>query len=88
MDLRERHGARAASILSPDKKGYRANAWVDAYTSWVIQNLVGVKGRNPTDVASTLLREWVTANKDDLEKMGLWPPQVRAGQAVIIPPGA
>ena len=86
--MRNDPGNRAASILLPDKKGHRVNAWVDSYTDWVIRNLVGVKGTNPTDVASTLLREWVTANKADLERMGLWPPEVRAGRAVIIPPGA
>lgn len=86
--MRKTHGSRAAAILAPDKKGYRVNAWVDAYTDWVIRNLVGYKGTNPTDVASTLLREWVTANKVELERLGLWPPEIRAGRAVIVPPGA
>ena len=86
--MRNRASRRAASILAPDKKGYRVNAWVDAYTDWVIRNLVGYKGTNPTDVASTLLREWVTANKTELERIGLWPPEIRAGRAVIVPPGA
>ena len=80
--------SRAASILAPDPKGHRVNAWVDAYTDWVIRNLVGYKGRNRTDVASTLLREWITANRDELETLGLWPPEIRAGRAVIVPPGA
>jgi hypothetical protein len=64
------------------------NAWVDAYTSWVISNLVGYKGTSRTDVATTLLREWITANRGELERLGLWPPEIRAGRAVIVPPGA
>ena len=86
--MRNTSSSRTAAILGSEKKGYRVNAWVDAYTDWVIRNLVGYKGKNPTDVASTLLREWVTANKPELERLGLWPPEIRAGRAVIVPPGA
>lgn len=86
--MRKPSSSRAASILASNKGGYRVNAWVDAYTDWVIRNLVGYKGTNPTDVASTLLREWVVANKAELQELGLWPPEIRAGRAVIVPPGA
>ena len=87
--MRNDPGSRPASILAPQAKGgHRVNAWVDAYTDWVISNLVGYKGTSRTDVASTLLREWITANKGELERLGLWPPEIRAGRAVIIPPGA
>ncbi|MEX2151714.1 MAG: hypothetical protein WD825_00140 [Gemmatimonadaceae bacterium] len=86
--MRKHTSSRAATILPSDKRGHRVNAWVDAYTDWVIRNLVGYKGTNPTDVASTLLREWVTANRAELQELGLWPPTIRAGRAVIVPPGA
>lgn len=86
--MRKHSSSRAAEILPANKGGHRVNAWVDTYTHWVIRNLVGYKGKNPTDVASTLLREWVTANRAELQELELWPPTIRAGRAVIVPPGA
>lgn len=79
---------RPASILRQEKKGKRVNAWVDVYTHWVIENLVGTMGRNPTDVATTIIHEWMVANRPVLETLKLWPPEIEAGKVKIIPPGA
>ncbi|MGQ0813568.1 MAG: hypothetical protein ACT4O1_03800 [Gemmatimonadota bacterium] len=80
-------GEKAAEIIDGGG-GHRVNGWVDAYTKFVIKSLVGTKGRSETAVVATLLSEWIKDNRADLEKMGLWPPQVRAGRPVVVPPGA
>lgn len=78
---------RAASFLDGSEHK-KLQTWVEAYTHWVVMSLVGIKGRRESDVVATLLREWIKDNRDDLEKLGLWPPQLRSGKAVIVRPGA
>lgn len=44
---------------------------VDAYTKWVLDHLVGVKGRNPGDVAYYILRDWIRSNREELASLGI-----------------
>jgi hypothetical protein len=79
---------RIGEILNAKPGGHRVNGWVDSYTNWVIKQLVGTRGRNRTDVVSTIIREWMNDHREELEAMGVGPPRIRAGRVQIVPPGA
>jgi hypothetical protein len=55
---------------------------VDEFTYWVLERLVGVKGRNPSDVAYFVLRDWIQAHREELEHLGI-SVQVAEGRLTI-----
>ncbi len=81
-------GERAGVIIDGSKKR-KVQTQVDGYTKWLIQNLRG-SGMGSTEgrVLAAIIDQWMVANRDYLNDLGLWPPQVRAGKAVVLPPGA
>jgi hypothetical protein len=79
---------RAGSIIGAIRGGHKAQASVDSYTNWVIDSLIGYKGRNRNDVVSTIIREWLNDHRVELEAVGIPLPRIRTGEVAIIPPGA
>ena len=86
LELGGRVTRRAAQIL-PGSDPVRIKTSLDAYHGWLVQNLRGVKGRNDSDVLATIVREWTKDNRAELERLGLWPPEIDSGRAIVVPPG-
>lgn len=53
------------------KGSHKAQASVEAYTWYVIQQLVGIKGRNDSDVVAFILKDWIGDHKDELKEYGI-----------------
>lgn len=82
-------GKRTAEMLSGEEgSSYRAQTTVPLYYGWVIKNLVHLWGKGESEVVRTIIDRWMVANQENLRELGLWPPDVRAGRAIVIPPGA
>ena len=52
-------------------KSYKIQANVEEYTRFVVENLVGIKGTNPSDVVSFVLKEWISEHREELREYGL-----------------
>ena len=82
-------GGRSAEILGGDGvSAYKAQAMVSAYYGWVIRNLVHTWGKGESEVVRTIIDRWMVDHREELRELGLWPPKIRAGDAVVVPPGA
>ena len=83
-------GERAGRILSGGEgQAVKVQTTVSQYHGWVISSLVHTLGKSEAEVARAIINEWMVANRDSLLRdLGLWPPEVKAGRAVVIPPGA
>ena len=81
--------AERVAVIIDGSKSCKVQTQVDGTTKWIIQNLVG-SGMGSTEgrVLSTIIDRWMVANRDYLKDLGLGPPEVRAGKAVVVPPGA
>lgn len=44
---------------------------VETYTSHVIDKLVGIKGRDRSDVAAFILRSWISEHQDEIQGYGI-----------------
>lgn len=65
-------------------KSHKVSAQVDAFTFWAIEKLRGVGiGRNRSDVASFMLRDWLLTHRDRLEQWGIT-AQVMDGNLVVM----
>jgi hypothetical protein len=66
-----------ASARSP-----RLQPTVDHFTYQVIAKLVGIKGRDEQDVTYYILRDWIRANREELESLGIT-VEVRGGHIIV-----
>lgn len=46
-------------------------ATVETYTSHVIDRLVGIKGRDRSDVAAFILRSWISEHQEEIRGYGI-----------------
>lgn len=53
------------------KGSHKAQANVEAYTWYVIRELVGIKGRSDSDVVAFILKDWIGDHKDELKEYGI-----------------
>jgi hypothetical protein len=44
---------------------------VETYTSHVIDRLIGIKGRDRSDVAAFILRSWVSEHREEIAGYGI-----------------
>ena len=49
----------------------KAQPYLDAYPLWVLDHLIGAKGRSRGEVAATLIREWIIEHEEWLEQRGI-----------------
>ena len=52
-------------------KSFKVQANVEEYTHFVVENLIGIKGTNSSDVVSFILKEWISEHRDELKDYGL-----------------
>lgn len=58
----------------PKNKGnssYKIQGNVEAYTHYVINELVGIKGRNPSDVVVFIVKNWIGEHQAELKEYGI-----------------
>jgi hypothetical protein len=80
---------RAAEILGGDEgASCKAQTTVSLYYGHVIKSLVHVLGKSESEVVRAIIDQWMVTNREYLRELGLHPPTVRAGKAVVVPPGA
>ena len=67
---RDVHPITAPTFRGDDERGH-PQPKVDAYTLWVLEKLVGVRGRDVSDVAYFILRDWIQSHQAELEHLGI-----------------
>ena len=50
---------------------YLVNARVETYSSHVLDRLVGIKGRDRSDVAAFIIRSWIAEHREELTAYGI-----------------
>lgn len=51
--------------------GKTISVYTEPYTKYVIQQLIGIKGKSESEVASYLLKEWIGKNREELKEYGI-----------------
>jgi hypothetical protein len=72
----------SGTVLRESTDTFKVHPNLDAYTHWVLDNLVGIKGRTISDVAYFILRDWIQDHRDELQHLGLSPK--RQGPDLIL----
>jgi len=49
----------------------RLSVYTEKYTKYVIQRLVGIKGKSESDVVNFILKDWIGDHIEELEKMNI-----------------
>jgi hypothetical protein len=47
------------------------SVYTEQYTKFVIKNLIGIKGKSESEVASFLLKNWISDHLDELKEYGI-----------------
>lgn len=50
---------------------YAVNTTVETYSSHVLDRLVGIKGRDRSDVAAFIIRSWIAEHRDEIAGYGI-----------------
>lgn len=50
---------------------FKVQAQVDTYTHWVLDHLVGLRGRSVSDVAYFIIRDWIQTHREELDSLGI-----------------
>ncbi len=53
------------------------SVYTEPYTKFVIKNLVGIKGKSESEVASFILKDWMSDRTDELRDYGITPKLAR-----------
>ena len=61
-------------------KGEKIQSFVPSFQRYVIQELIGIKGTNESDVVGKIVDEWITRNIDFLEKAEITIKKWRKGR--------
>jgi hypothetical protein len=72
----------SGTVLRESTASYKVHPNLDAYTHWVLENLVGIKGRTISDVTYFILRDWIQNHREELDHLGLAP--IRQGPDLAI----
>lgn len=49
----------------------RLNIYSEAYTEFVINSLVNIKGKSISDVANFIIKEWISDHREELKEYGI-----------------
>lgn len=63
-------------------ESFKVQAQVDQYTHWVLDHLVGLRGRSVSDVAYFIMRDWIQTHRDELDSLGI-SAQIADGRMVL-----
>lgn len=55
----------------PKKGSYKIQGNVEAYTHYVVQQLISIKGRGPSDVVAFIVKDWIGDHRDELKEYGI-----------------
>lgn len=58
----------------PKNKGngsYKIQGNVEEYTNYVVNQLVRIKGRGPSDVVAFIVKDWIGDHRDELKEYGI-----------------
>ena len=47
------------------------SVYTEPYTEFVMDSLVGIKGKSKSDVANFILKEWISDHRDELREYGI-----------------
>ena len=72
----------SGTVRRDSTETFKVHPNLDAYTHWVLDNLVGIKGRTISDVAYFILRDWIQDHREELHHLGLDPK--RRGPDLLI----
>ena len=55
----------------PANSSHKVQITVETYTHHVLEQLVGIKGRDRSDVAVFILRSWIADHQEELREYGI-----------------
>jgi hypothetical protein len=58
------------------------SVYTEPYTKFVIRNLVGIKGKSESEVASFILKDWMSERMDELRDYGITPKLARKNKII------
>jgi hypothetical protein len=58
------------------------SVYTEPYTKFVIRNLVGIKGKSESEVASFILKDWMSERMDELRDYGITPKLARKNRII------
>jgi hypothetical protein len=58
------------------------SVYTEPYTKFVIRNLVGIKGKSESEVASFILKDWMSERMDELRDYGITPKLARKNKVI------
>ncbi len=61
-----------------EKKNCKLQATAEPYTCYVVNQLVGIKGRGPSDVVAFIVKDWIGDHRDELADYGIDVPMWQA----------
>lgn len=59
---------------------HKIQANVESFTNYVIGALVGIKGRNKSDVTAFIVKNWIDDHSEELKAFGIGPKEWRSSQ--------
>ena len=64
-------------IAGAESSSTKIQSNVEPYTAYVLSSLVGIKGRNTSDVLSFIVKAWIGEHQQDLDICGISVPDWR-----------
>jgi hypothetical protein len=58
------------------------SVYTEPYTKFVIRSLVGIKGKSESEVASFILKDWMSERMDELRDYGITPKLARKNNVI------
>lgn len=55
----------------PVKGSYKIQGNVEKYTHYVVNQLVGIKGRGSSDVVAFIVKDWIGDHREELKEYGI-----------------
>lgn len=55
----------------PAKGSYKIQGNVEEYTHYVVNQLVRIKGRGPSDVVAFIVKDWIGDHREELKEYGI-----------------
>lgn len=49
----------------------KLQVYTEKYTKYVIQKLIGIKGKSESDVVNFIIKDWIGDHLEELEKYGI-----------------
>jgi hypothetical protein len=60
-----------ADSVDAKAKVHKLQASVEDFTNYVVQELIGIKGRSSADVTAFIVKDWIGDHQDELTRYGI-----------------